>query len=309
MTRRTDVAVALGLAVGVLVFLPPASAQNLLTNPGFQANTGGWFQTIGPGLTISRQAEDVGDDPASGALEVALATSFGVSRGDGARQCVPVVPRAHYDLAAWIRIQPGQPQGVASAYVRWYSEPGCTGSDMGSTGANLVPSDDGDRWSQVQTRNQTAPVGAKSAEVNLWVRKDVTTGMLDVLYDDVRFCRSGTCAVQLGPDLTTAAFPGFRFRVTIEGGDNAIAGEKETACLPETLCVSGALPGRTELELRLIGPRPNGYLWLQAVRFTPSRVVIRAEQIATGVVREYVLPAVGPAGRPCNRQDRMAFLP
>jgi hypothetical protein len=275
MIRRRNVLLALGVAVEALVFLPAAGAQNLLNNPGFRANTGGWSKTIGPGLTISRQVEDVGDDPASGALEVALATSFGTSRGD----------------------------------ARWYAEPGCTGSEMGTAAANIVLAGDGARWSQVQVRNQTAPVGARSAEVNLWVRKDVTSGVLDVLYDDVRFCRSGTCAVQLGPALTTAAFPGFRFRVTIEGGDDAIPGKKETACLPETLCVSGALPGRTELQLRLLGPRPNGYLWLQAVRFTPSRVVISAEQIATGVVREYVLPAVGPADRPCNREDRMAFLP
>ena len=36
-----------------------------------------------------------------------------------------------------------------------------------------------------------------------------------------------------------------------------------------------ALTDRTEIFLRVIGPRPNGFMWAQVVRFTPSRSAAR----------------------------------
>jgi plastocyanin len=110
--------------------------------------------------------------------------------------------------------------------------------------------------------------------------------------------------------LTTPAFPDFRFRVRIFQGDQSILGRKETACLPETLCVSGAVAGRSEVFLRVVGPRPNGFLWPTIVRFTPSRVVVEIQQISTGSLKNYDLAAV-PADSQVlpGLQDRMGFLP
>ena len=60
----------------------------------------------------------------------------------------------------------------------------------------------------------------------------------------------------------------------------------------------------------MIGPRPNGYLWVQISRFTPSEVEVWIEQLATGTVRHYRLPAVGPAAADVpGLQDRRAFPP
>ncbi len=99
-----------------------------------------------------------------------------------------------------------------------------------------------------------------------------------------------------GPYLATDELPGFRFKVRITAGERVFAGQKEEDCLGETLCVSGALPGRSELFLRIIGPRPNGFLWTNLVRFTPSRVEVWVEQTSTGLVEYYDLPAL-------HRQD------
>jgi len=85
-----------------------------------------------------------------------------------------------------------------------------------------------------------------------------------------------------GPYLTSEEIPDFRFKVRITAGDQVIKGRRETNCIGETLCVSGALPGRSELFLRIIGPRPNGFLWANLVRFTPSRVEVWAEQTSSG---------------------------
>jgi len=111
--------------------------------------------------------------------------------------------------------------------------------------------------------------------------------------------------------LTTPAFPDFRFRVRITPqGDTTITGARESACLPETLCVSGAVAGRSEVFVRIIGPRPNGFLWPTIVRFTPSHVVVEIQQISTGITKTYDLAAV-PADSDSlsGLQDRMGFLP
>jgi hypothetical protein len=110
--------------------------------------------------------------------------------------------------------------------------------------------------------------------------------------------------------LTTSAIPNFRFRVRIFNQPTPTAGVKETDCIPETLCVSGAVPGRSEVFLRVIGPRPNGYLWPTIVRFTPSRVEVDVQQISTGITKTYVLPAIPPdSDELTGLQDRTGFLP
>lgn len=107
------------------------------------------------------------------------------------------------------------------------------------------------------------------------------------------------------------AYPDFRFRVRITPtGGATILGSREPACLPETVCVSGALPGRAEVFLRIVGPRPNGFLWPTIVRFTPSRVVVDIEQISTGQTQAYTLPATPPGVDDLSGlQDRTGFLP
>lgn len=111
--------------------------------------------------------------------------------------------------------------------------------------------------------------------------------------------------------ITSPAFPDFRFRVRITpAGGTEIIGARENACIPETLCVSGAVPGRSEIFLRIIGPRPNGFLWPTIVRFTPSQVQVEIQQISTGVLKTYFLPAVPPNSDELpGLQDREGFLP
>lgn len=118
-------------------------------------------------------------------------------------------------------------------------------------------------------------------------------------------CPSGT--------FTDPNYPDFCFQVTIGNPGSTIPGVREPDCLPETVCVSGAVPGRSEVFLRILGPRPNGYLWPTIVRFTPSRLVVDilqpiADSTAQG--KEYVLPAVPPGTDELpGLQDRFGFWP
>ena len=111
-------------------------------------------------------------------------------------------------------------------------------------------------------------------------------------------------------------YPGFRFwvRITAAGGGgpggSVQPARREAACIPETVCVSGALPGRSELFLRLVGPKPNGYLWPTLVRFSTSRIDVWIEQTATGVLRHYVLDAASPGSSSLDGLfDRQGFEP
>jgi len=109
---------------------------------------------------------------------------------------------------------------------------------------------------------------------------------------------------------TDPSYSDFCFRVTIGDPGSTRQGVREPDCLSETVCVSGALPGRSEAFLRIIGPRPNGYLWPTIVRFTPSRLVIDIRQLSSGMTQTYELDAVPPGTDDLpGLQDRTGFLP
>jgi hypothetical protein len=95
-----------------------------------------------------------------------------------------------------------------------------------------------------------------------------------------------------GPWLTSPALPGFRAKARINPpGKPALAGGAEPDCIGETLCVSGALAGRSEVFVRVVGPKPNGKLWPTLVKFSTSEIEIWLEQTSTGQVNYYRLEA------------------
>ena len=112
-----------------------------------------------------------------------------------------------------------------------------------------------------------------------------------------------------GPYITDANYPGFRFKVSITAG-TSVAGQREADCMAETVCVSGALAGRSEVLLRIVGPKPNGYLWPTLVKFTTSQVEVWIEQTASGEVRYYRLRGASPGVDELpGLFDRQGFLP
>lgn len=97
------------------------------------------------------------------------------------------------------------------------------------------------------------------------------------------------------PAITSSRARGFRFWVRITGRQGPPrAGVQEPHCLPETVCVSGAVPGRSEVFLRIVGPKPNGRLWPTLVKFSTSTVEVWVEQTATGETKYYRLPGASP---------------
>ena len=103
---------------------------------------------------------------------------------------------------------------------------------------------------------------------------------------------------------------GFRLWVRITAAGEVQPTRREAACIPETVCVSGAVPGRSELFVRIVGPKPNGFLWPTLVRFSTSEIEVWIEQLATGVIRHYRLPAAQPGSSELpGLFDRQGFEP
>lgn len=140
-----------------------------------------------------------------------------------------------------------------------------------------------------------------------WLKKELDLGAWRV---DCRDVAGGGGASPPPPSndwLTSPELPGFEGQVRFRGER---LGAAEPVCIAETLCVSGALPGRPEVFVKVIGPRPNGFLWVQVSRFTPSRVEIWLRRTAGGETCYYRLEAVGPSADDVSGlQDREAFRP
>lgn len=113
-----------------------------------------------------------------------------------------------------------------------------------------------------------------------------------------------------GPWLETFELPGFRFKVRVTAGGAEIPTRQEADCIPETLCISGAVPGRSELFLRIVGPKPNGFLQPNVVKFSTSQIEVWIEQLATGLINYYVLDGATPGSSDLTGFfDRFGFGP
>jgi hypothetical protein len=91
------------------------------------------------------------------------------------------------------------------------------------------------------------------------------------------------------PALTSSQYPDFRFWARI--GDSRL-GTTVSGCLPETVCVAGSIPTRAEVFVRIVGPKSNGYLWPNIVKFNTTKTEVWIQQISTGQTRYYLLPAL-----------------
>jgi hypothetical protein len=101
------------------------------------------------------------------------------------------------------------------------------------------------------------------------------------------------------------------FRVWVRINDKTQGrSEKGEACMSETACFSGALPGRSEVLVRIVGPK-NGHLQPSIVKLNTTRVEVWIEQVSTGLLKYYDSPAGGPNLWELKGQfDRLSgFLP
>jgi len=157
----------------------------------------------------------------------------------------------------------------------------------------------------------SGPTAFAAADDTVWFAADDGTVGRELW--SVRLGAFGERVPPVAPEATPlqpAELPGYRVWVLITTDGVVQPSRREPTCLPETVCISGAVPGRSELFIRLVGPKPNGYLWPTLVRFSTSMIDVWIEQVATGLTRYYRLDGVSPGESDLTGLfDRRGFTP
>lgn len=111
--------------------------------------------------------------------------------------------------------------------------------------------------------------------------------------------------------LTAALLRDFQIQVRISADGTVLPTQQQIAnCDPETVCVSGALPGRVEALVRVPGPKPNGCFWPTLTKLTTSTVEVWVEQISTGQINYYEVEGASPGSSDLpGFFDREGFCP
>ncbi len=184
MTSIRFAALALALTLGPGL----AQAQNLLTNPNFDADLGSW--TTASGATW----DGTDGSPAAGSM---LLSSTAAGRLQ-VYQCQLVTAGQSYDFGASVRpggTAPGTVGDGLYVFVLWFSDAACSVFPAQSS-VFLQPASSG-TWTRYAAGAQTAPAGTHSAM--LLIRLDNFAGLPNLGYrvDSAFLGPSGTVPVEL----------------------------------------------------------------------------------------------------------------
>ena len=192
---------ALTLALGALLLAltaPAASAQNLVTNAGFDTNVDSWTtQGPFPGGSLVWSPLDWAGNPSSGSgfetndLAAAGLTTYRFST------CM-VVPMGTYEFGGHIRFPSGQGttgRAYVGLLISGFSF--CTGAGGLITPAANVTTATPDVWVPLLTQFALNQNNQNAVQVVLVVTKDQAGGTLAAHFDFVRFGLQGTTPVQL----------------------------------------------------------------------------------------------------------------
>ena len=111
--------------------------------------------------------------------------------------------------------------------------------------------------------------------------------------------------------LTAPLLGDFQVQVRISTDGEVQPSRQESAdCDPETVCVSGAVPGRVEVLVRVPGPKPNGCFWPTVTKLSTSTVEVWVQRISTGQTNYYLLDGSSPGSSDLpGFFDRTGFCP
>ena len=139
----------------------PALAQNLLLNPGFDRDLGGWTTSVKlsnprppPDLTQASAdwtANDASGNVASGGLALHAQAAIGTSATAAATQCVAASPGFLATVGAKILTTRQYMTASSSAIVSFFLTSDCSGTSLGRASKDSLPfvvpeTDSGGRW-------------------------------------------------------------------------------------------------------------------------------------------------------------------
>lgn len=326
MPLRATLARAAGAAL-VLLAAPAWAADDLLSNGSFDAIAAPWVLEPGQATfaSLGWSPVDVDGSSSSGSLLVA-SDAPNVEDFAFVRVCLAAEEDEVYrfGFASFVPA-PQTPSGDVASSLHFFPTDNCSGPNHGFEHGRRVR--EVGSWETTRIGPLAAPGGTRSLRLSMGVRKtELLPGAVTAHFDDA-YLLAGADEPEdppPGPDpdpdpppepdpagwFVDPAFPGFRFNVLITAGGASRPGVPEPVCLPETVCVSGAVPGRVEVLLRIVGPKPNGHLWPTLFKASTARFDVWIEQDSTGTVKHYLLEGAGPGSSDLpGLFDREGFLP
>ncbi len=259
-----------------------AAGRNLLTNPGFDTNLGGWS---GDGAWAA--ADALGDVHSGSVLQQIAA----VNSAALLYQCVTVEAGASYVYGAsgWIDI--GGPAGSSTAVVvQFFSGPGCTGSFLTTPTKILATSG---HWIDV-AGSTFAPPQAQSAHLELFTGRGARDpGLTSRVHFDNAFLRRGSCAA----GATTLCLNQGRFMVQVTWTTTGPSGHSGPGMAVPFGDKSGSFwffdPTNVELDVKVLDgcvPALGNHYWVFAAGLTNVAVDLTVTDTQSAKVRTYHNP-------------------
>ena len=166
-------------------FLGPACiAQNMLANPGFDTDPGGWTTDNGPQITVGWSNIDAAGQAGSGSVTVTN-ISAGMSNGVGIRQCLPAVAGDSYRFGGQTMVPSGGTQSLsdlARIGLRFFTDVACT-SSVSTTFTGTPASFD--TWVSYGPQTSVAPAGTNGMQLMLVVTKFPAGGSATAHFDNL----------------------------------------------------------------------------------------------------------------------------
>jgi len=188
---------ASALAAVLALVAPPALAQNLVTNAGFDTNVDFWTPYFSGGTLVWSPLDWAGN-PSSGSGFETNAQAAAAAATHRASTCMIVPTTGVYEVGGHIRIPGGQAStGRASVDLIAWEGPGCQGvASLVTLAGGSVTTATTDVWVPILVQGLSLTQGM-AFQVALTVAKDQAGGTLAAHFDFARFGPQGTTPVEL----------------------------------------------------------------------------------------------------------------
>ncbi len=281
----------LSTRVVILVALLPSVlfGQNILTNPGFDANVSGWNNQGGVWSTL-----DAANTTTSGSVQLSHPST---GTPQQIIQCRAAVAPGVYSAGVKYRIPAGQATtGIAVLRVWTFTTNDCTGSFQEVRGQEFAPPLF-DTWLTAQQITRV-PDGAGSALFQVFFQRNETTGSFTGFFDDA-FLVASDAGLPLG------SFGRFLVETTYETSDQSGAGHSRLLT-NDTGYFWFFNSANVEVVVKVLdGCGVNNRFWVFAAGLTNVHTVVKVTDRQRGTVKTYNNPQ-GTAFAPI--QDTGAFI-
>ncbi|HKI86437.1 MAG TPA: hypothetical protein VKA53_06810 [Thermoanaerobaculia bacterium] len=287
------IAPALILACALLPGAAAAQSQpNILTNPSFDHDLGGWLLINHP----THSTADADDSANSGSATASI-PSGAPQGGSALSQCFPLAPSdAGNTVDLSFKVMVANPADNSSPLggTAYYANTRCTGVELAGTRTIFPPSDLHLHVWQTLHAVSTIPAGSGSVGIFLSAAAASGGGAQTISWDDVYFgpradssCAPGSTLLCLDNNSGDQRFGVASYYSTVQGGGSA--GQGQTISLSSLGVGQGGVfwffdHSNPEMLVKVHNACPSGYFWIFISAGTNVGVDLYVEDTVTGAV-------------------------